>query len=66
MIGLGKDYNLEVTAEGVETLEQLEQLKSYQCDIVQGYFISRPTTLDKIKLNANFSVEETLLAAEKH
>ncbi len=50
----------------METLEQLEQLKSYQCDIVQGYFISRPTTLDKIKLNANFSVEETLLAAEKH
>ncbi|WBT57133.1 bifunctional diguanylate cyclase/phosphodiesterase [Kosakonia oryzendophytica] len=65
IIGLGKDYNLEVTAEGVETLEQLEQLKSYQCDIVQGYFISRPTTLEKIKLNANFSVENNLLATEK-
>ncbi|MGY5958017.1 EAL domain-containing protein [Kosakonia sp. BK9b] len=65
IIGLGKDYDLEVTAEGVETQEQLDQLKTWQCDIIQGYFISRPTTLDKIKLNANFNASTEIEAAEK-
>lgn len=51
IIGLGKDFNLAVTAEGVETKEQLKQLQSFHCDVAQGYFFSRPVTLDKISLN---------------
>ncbi len=33
---------IEVVAEGVETNEQMEILKKIGCDIVQGYYISKP------------------------
>ncbi|MHA3737105.1 bifunctional diguanylate cyclase/phosphodiesterase [Pseudomonas sp. Eth.TT006] len=42
IIGLGKAMGLTVTAEGVETEEQLEILGKDQCNEVQGYFMSRP------------------------
>lgn len=51
IIGLGKDFNLTVIAEGVETEEQLYQLQHFHCDIVVGYFIGRPVPLEKIRLN---------------
>ena len=33
---------ISVIAEGVETLSQLQLLKDLGCDIVQGYYFSRP------------------------
>ncbi|HVG32168.1 MAG TPA: EAL domain-containing protein, partial [Pyrinomonadaceae bacterium] len=33
-------------AEGVETKEQLAQLRALECDFGQGYFFSRPTDVD--------------------
>ncbi|MCW2525083.1 MAG: diguanylate cyclase/phosphodiesterase, partial [Frankiales bacterium] len=42
VIELGHSLGFTVTAEGVETVEALEQLSSYQCDTVQGYLLSRP------------------------
>ncbi len=39
----------EVVAEGVETAEQLHFLESQSCDYVQGYFFSRPVSLDNFK-----------------
>jgi EAL domain-containing protein (putative c-di-GMP-specific phosphodiesterase class I) len=33
-------------AEGVETAEQVALLTSLKCDHVQGYYFSRPLTLD--------------------
>ncbi|MDD3365233.1 MAG: EAL domain-containing protein [Syntrophomonas sp.] len=42
IIGLAKSLNLKVIAEGVETIEQLSCLKSYECDEIQGYFFSQP------------------------
>ena len=33
---------LEVVAEGVETIEQLEMLRELNCDFAQGYFFSAP------------------------
>jgi len=41
-IKFGHDINIEITAEGVETEEQYEYLKSRQCDKVQGYYFSKP------------------------
>ena len=35
--------NLKVVAEGVETVEQKERLRSLNCDIAQGYFYAKPT-----------------------
>ncbi|MGP1615233.1 MAG: putative bifunctional diguanylate cyclase/phosphodiesterase, partial [Pollutimonas bauzanensis] len=42
IIAMAKSLRLAVTAEGVETLEQLEALKKLGCDNYQGYFFSRP------------------------
>lgn len=42
MVQLGKSMNLTVIAEGVETKEQQQLLASFGCDVVQGYFISKP------------------------
>ena len=35
--------NLKLVADGVETVEQKERLKSMNCDIAQGYFYAKPT-----------------------
>ena len=42
VISLSKWLNLETIAEGVETKEQVEQLKSFGCDYVQGYYYAKP------------------------
>lgn len=41
-IGLGHRLGRDTVAEGVETLEQLRQLKALDCDAVQGYLFSPP------------------------
>jgi diguanylate cyclase (GGDEF)-like protein len=40
--------NLCVVAEGVETAEQLQGLRTLGCDQAQGYFLARPGPADKI------------------
>ena len=42
VIALGHSLNLEVIAEGVETPGQARHLRSLQCDLIQGYLLSRP------------------------
>lgn len=49
MIGLGKAYSLYVTAEGVETQSQMEQLTLLECDSLQGYYIGKPMSLEHLK-----------------
>ena len=44
VVAMAHSLKLKVCAEGVETLEQLEFLRSLQCDEMQGYFISPPVT----------------------
>ncbi len=41
-VRMAKQLGLSVIAEGVETQEQLDFLASIKCDIVQGYYYSRP------------------------
>ena len=41
-IDLGHAIGVEVVAEGVETEEQLEILRTLSCDLVQGYFVGKP------------------------
>ena len=36
-----------VIAEGVETAGQLELLREWECDVIQGYYFSRPLTSEK-------------------
>ena len=42
IVALGHSLGLEVTAEGVETAEQLDTLAALDCDIAQGFLFSRP------------------------
>ena len=42
IIGLAHSLDLRVVAEGVETIAQMEVLRSMKCDELQGYFIARP------------------------
>src|SRR3990170_778461 len=42
IIKLAKSLNLEVIAEGVETLDQIELLKRLDCNNIQGYIVSKP------------------------
>jgi EAL domain-containing protein (putative c-di-GMP-specific phosphodiesterase class I) len=39
---IGSELGMRVVAEGVETTEQLDYLRSHGCKIVQGYLFSRP------------------------
>jgi diguanylate cyclase (GGDEF)-like protein len=47
ILGLGHSLGLMVVAEGVETQEQLNYLRKEQCDIIQGYFFSKPLPPDE-------------------
>ena len=49
MVKFGKSMNLTVLAEGVETEEQKDLLVRYGCDIIQGYYISKPTEPEEIE-----------------
>ncbi|MDT4850664.1 EAL domain protein [compost metagenome] len=48
IIGMAHTLHLQVVAEGVETREQLDFLRSHRCDFIQGYLLSRPQSLDAI------------------
>ncbi|MDD3369729.1 MAG: EAL domain-containing protein [Lachnospiraceae bacterium] len=44
-IGLAKWMNLPVVAEGVETEEQLELLRKFECNYVQGFIFAKPMSV---------------------
>jgi len=42
IITLAHNLKLKVVAEGVESKEELDFLKAHACDMIQGYYFSRP------------------------
>ena len=42
IIGIAGFLNVPVVAEGVETQSQLDTLKKMGCQVIQGYYFSRP------------------------
>lgn len=50
VIAMSQKLNLKVVAEGVETEEQMNFLINNNCDYGQGYFFSRPLSLEQLKL----------------
>lgn len=48
IISLAHSLGLLVVAEGVETIEQQEMLRSMECDQTQGYLISKPLSADEL------------------
>ena len=49
LIALFHTLDLPIVAEGIETKEQYEKLKSKECDYIQGYLFSRPVSAQKIE-----------------
>ena len=47
-IAMAQGLDIEVAAEGVETVTQLEFLRSCNCDLAQGFLISRPMQPEKV------------------
>jgi len=47
-IAMAQGLDIEVAAEGVETMTQLEFLRACNCDLAQGFLISRPMHADKV------------------
>ena len=43
---MAQALNLSIVAEGVETAEQIELLKTMGCNQIQGFFFSRPLAAD--------------------
>lgn len=50
VIALGHNLGMQIVAEGVETAEQMQFLFDQHCDLIQGYFLSRPLPEEKIIL----------------
>lgn len=48
-IRMAHDMGLSVVAEGIEDQETLTWLQQHQCDLAQGYFISRPMPADELQ-----------------
>lgn len=48
IIGMGHALGLSVVAEGVEREDQVKYLYGIGCDLVQGYYFSKPVTADQI------------------
>ena len=49
VLGLGRNLEIPVLAEGVETAQQLEFLRSEDCGQVQGFYFGRPASAEKIR-----------------
>ena len=44
-----QSFGMTITAEGVETSDQVEFLKNLHCDDIQGYFFSKPLPLNEFE-----------------
>jgi diguanylate cyclase (GGDEF)-like protein len=50
IIAMAHSLKMKVIAEGVETIEQLEFLRSLKCDAIQGYVFSRPVSAKELAM----------------
>ena len=49
IVDLGQTLGVSVLAEGVEEKTQLQMLKTWKCDQVQGYYFSKPVYADAVE-----------------
>lgn len=59
VISLAKWMQLPVVAEGVETIEQVERLRSMECDFVQGYYYAKPMKEEDFRFLLEHAVIDT-------
>lgn len=64
ILALGKNLGINITAEGIETSEQLEFFKNGPCRIAQGFLISKPLPQDEFELFLTKANEENNVEQE--
>jgi diguanylate cyclase (GGDEF)-like protein len=64
IVALAKSLRLKITAEGIETKEQLDYLQKRGCEEGQGFYFSRPIPADAIAemLKPSYQPMEALVA----
>ena len=65
MIRLSNSFDVPTIAEGVETAEQVFTLKTMGCDIIQGYYFSRPLPADEFEKFAAQNKEQPFVRTNK-
>jgi diguanylate cyclase (GGDEF) domain len=65
IINLSHQLGIEVVAEGVEDKFQVEYLKMILCDVVQGYYFSKPRMFNQIKDIIGKEIEKSIDKFEK-
>ncbi|WNO60725.1 putative bifunctional diguanylate cyclase/phosphodiesterase [Rheinheimera sp. MMS21-TC3] len=63
IVTIAHNLNLTVVAEGVEQAEQVEQLHKLRCEIIQGYYYSKPISGNEFKLLLQDIKQERLALA---
>ncbi|HLV49539.1 MAG TPA: GGDEF domain-containing phosphodiesterase [Erysipelothrix sp.] len=59
IVEMAKSLNLKLVAEGVETEEQLNWLRNNECEVVQGFYFSKPITIEEaIEFTINFNKKQ--------
>jgi EAL domain-containing protein (putative c-di-GMP-specific phosphodiesterase class I) len=48
IISLAHSLGLEITAEGIENIQQYKYLRKAACDYIQGYLFSKPIEINKV------------------
>ena len=49
IIQLANTLKVDIISEGAETNEEVNWLKNNNCDVIQGYFFSRPLPIEDLK-----------------
>lgn len=49
IVNLCKNLELEAVAEGIETVEEWTYLQQIQCELGQGYYLSKPTSVEIVE-----------------
>ena len=62
IIAIGKNYDMTILAEGVETEPQADMLRSFGCDRFQGYLYSRPLPLKELDAHISTHLFDEKLA----
>ncbi|MEX0705802.1 MAG: EAL domain-containing protein [Nitriliruptoraceae bacterium] len=60
-IGMARSLGLELVGEGIETIEQARILRSWGCQLGQGYLFGRPSRGEDLDLRSARFADETML-----
>ena len=49
IVSIAKHLNLKTIVEGVETEEEVQFIRNLECDIIQGYYYSKPLSKERFE-----------------